>query len=382
MVAVVAFSVLDTIAALSNICVLVILFRKNNLRTVSNLLLASLACSELLMAVVVIPFSIAAFAKETWSYGDSFCIFQGYFSNMICLSSAAFTSVIAVDRFYAIASPISHAGNISGRHIVITTVIIFMQAAFLSCFPLLGIGSLKYSFNSSRLRCTLRWDLHGSYLVYYFLIATVGFIVPACTIILMHYKSFREGRKSARQIRPGNVRIQVLADGQYTTVAQSSASCNLKANISLTLIIGTFVVSRGPITFLNVMNGLHGGNYFSSTTELTFSWFLYLTTLLDPYVYTLFNRKLRNEIFQTVSSWFKRTKQDEEPKDILEYLRHITDKHVSSSPSVASVMAISPRSSTNPSTPSPNVENGVVKNTDIEPAESSTRESCLSEPTV
>ena len=380
MFAVTIFSILDATAALSNSCILLLIFRKSTLRTVSNLLLASLALSELLMAVLVIPFSIVAFAKESWPYGESLCLFQGYLSNVLCLTSAAFTSVIAVDRFYCVSSPISHAGNISGRHIVIITIIVYIQAAFLSLFPLLGIGSLRYSFITAKLRCTLRWDLHGSYLVYYFLISTVGFVIPACTIIVMHYKSLKEARKSARQIRPGNVRVQVLKDGHYTTVAQSGNSPSLKANITLFVIIGTFLVSRAPIALANIMNGLHGRSYFSPITELSFAWLLYLSSVLDPYVYTFFNRRLRNEVIQIAKSCFVRKKQDEEPKDILEYLRHITDNHVSSSPSVASVIAISSISQN--SSCSPDVELGAYKNT-VDEAESSKqgtpRTSCSNE---
>ena len=376
MSSVVLFSILDATATFSNSCVLVMVLRKTCLRTVSNLLVVALALNELLTAVLVIPFSIAAFAKELWQYGEGFCLFQGYLGNMLSLSSAVFTSVIAVDRFYTVSSPISHAGNVTGRHIVATTIVVFLQAAFWSIFPLLGIGNLRYDFISAKLRCALRWDLHGNYLIYYFLITTVGFVVPAFTIILMHYKSFKEARRSARQIRPGHIRVQVLKDGQYTTVAQRNNSNNFKANITLIVIIGTFLVSRGPLAIVNIINGVHGGHYFSDTTELVFSWLLYFATLLNPYIYTLLNRRLRREIVQTVSSWFKRKKEeDEEPKDLLDYLRNITENHVSTSPSVASVLPTSPPSSLNP------LEIEVIKDNELGPeSEQGRHEMSPSEP--
>lgn len=336
--ALVIFSILDTIAAFSNLAVLCIILPRNHMRTVSNLFLVGLTSTQLLMTTLVVPFSIVTFSKQSWNFGDGFCQFQGYLTIFLSISSATFISIISVDRFFSLANPMSHAGYITEKHVIFASLFNWFHSAFWAAFPLFGIEGLKYNYIPAKKGCGFRWDLKGSYHVYYYFIAMESFIIPSFTMCLMYFKSFQTARKSARQIRPGNIQIQVLQNGDFTSVAQTNNSFqSLKAHCTLLMIIGSFLISRGPLTIFNIVNSFTGEGYFSPLTETTVSFMLFLSPLLDSFVYVLLNRKLRHEVFRILHKCLrKRNEEDEEPKDIVDYLRTITDQNRHSSTEIES----------------------------------------------
>ena len=321
------FSILGVLAALSNLAVMCIVIRRPHMRTVSNLLLVCLTLTQLLMTVTVVPFSIATFLKQSWSFGDEFCQFQGYMAILLSISSATFISIMSVDRFFSLANPMSHAVNVTEKHVLLASILNWLLSAFWASLPLLGIKDFKYSYKPERKGCGFRWDLKGSFHIYYYFIAMESFIIPSFIMCLMHFKSFQTARQSARQVRPCNIQIQTLQNGDFTSVAVTKNKHSVKANCTLTLIIGSFVITRGPHTIVNIVTSLTREGYFSPLTEAAVTFLLYLGPLFDPLVYLLLNRKLRHELFLIFRTCFRKRQEDEEPKDIVDYLRSIADQH-------------------------------------------------------
>ena len=326
----VLFSILDVIAALSNFAVLCIILPRTAMRTVSNLFLVGLTSTQLFMTALVIPFSIVTFSRQSWQFGDGFCQFQGFLTIFLSISSATFISVISVDRFFSLSNPMSHAANVTSRHVLFASMFNWIHSAFWAAFPLFGLEGLKYTYVPAKNGCRFRWDLKGSYFIYYYFIAMESFLLTFFTMCLMYFKSLQTARKSARQVRPGNIQIQVLQNGEFTSVAQTNSNFqSFKANCTLTLIIGSFIVSRGPLTIFNIVTSFTGEEYFSALTETIVSFMLFLGPLFDAMVYVLLNRKLRKEFFLILRKCFRKRDEEEEPKDIVDYLRTLTDNYVS-----------------------------------------------------
>lgn len=331
----VIFSLLDVLAAVSNLAVILLVFYKPSLRTVSNLLVAVLALAEFSISVLVIPFSIVSYKKHSWQFGDGFCIFHGYFYQTLYIATATLTSVISLDRYYSLANPMSHTANITVKHLLWVVGFVLAQAAFWASIPLFTIGDLNYSFLPKQSRCGFKWTLSGALGTYYFFNLMISFILPVSAVIIMYHKSVRAAMQSARKIRPGNIQFQTSKDGNFTSVAKAQSTGSFKAIITVSVIIGSFLASRSPIVACNIGSWYTGQDFCPPVVELAFSWMLYLGPLTNPYVYTFLNRRLRKEITRTIKSFInaKSSEEDEEPKDILEYLRTITDNCVSASQS-------------------------------------------------
>ena len=89
--------IIGTILGNVLVCTAVAIVRK--LRTPSNLLIVSLAVSDLLVALLVMPFAAMYEVMGRWMLGDPFCDAWTSLDVMLCTASILNLCVISVDRY-------------------------------------------------------------------------------------------------------------------------------------------------------------------------------------------------------------------------------------------------------------------------------------------
>jgi len=91
--------VVGTIVGNVLVCTAVAIVRR--LRTPSNLLIVSLAVSDLLVAVLVMPLAVAYEVMGRWSYGQHVCDMWTSLDVMLCTASILNLCAISIDRLVA-----------------------------------------------------------------------------------------------------------------------------------------------------------------------------------------------------------------------------------------------------------------------------------------
>ncbi|XP_076848542.1 G-protein coupled receptor 135-like isoform X2 [Brachyhypopomus gauderio] len=91
-------------SSLGNSAVVVVIIKHRQLRTVTNAFIMSLSLSDLLTAILCLPFSfMMLFSKDgTWMFGDRFCVANGFFNTCFGIISTLTMTLISFDRYYAI----------------------------------------------------------------------------------------------------------------------------------------------------------------------------------------------------------------------------------------------------------------------------------------
>lgn len=94
----VAIVVITVFVCLGNLVVVVTLYKKSYLLTLSNRFVFSLTLSNLLLSVLVLPFVVTSAIRREWIFGVVWCHFSALLYLLISSASMLTLGVIAIDR--------------------------------------------------------------------------------------------------------------------------------------------------------------------------------------------------------------------------------------------------------------------------------------------
>lgn len=162
-----------------------------------NHFLVSLACADLAVAILVMPWHVVTFTSGgRWPLGASWCRAWLTCDILTCTSSILHLCVIALDRYNAIHDPIRYAVKRTLRRIVVKIAAVWAASAFISVPPLIGwnggsAGDPLYDVAEKRCHFT---DEKG-FVVYS---ALGSFFIPLMVMSFLYVKIFLATRARLR----------------------------------------------------------------------------------------------------------------------------------------------------------------------------------------
>ena len=125
------YSLIIVVSLCGNIIVCKVAFGQKDMRTTTNMLIASLASSDIVMTAFNIPFNVARILLADWPFGQILC-FLVPFIQTACVYVSTFTmTVIALHRLWTVTQKrTTHI--FSASKIVMTVMVIWLLASTLS----------------------------------------------------------------------------------------------------------------------------------------------------------------------------------------------------------------------------------------------------------
>ncbi|XP_054473995.1 5-hydroxytryptamine receptor 1E [Anoplopoma fimbria] len=322
---VVILSLLTLLTALINAAVIAAICTTKKLHLPANYLICSLAVTDLLVALLVMPISILYITMETWSLGQVVCEMWLSMDMTCCTCSILHLCVIALDRYWAITKAIEYARKRSARRAAVMVGIVWVISVFISIPPLFwrqrpNRGSLQ--------QCIIEHD-HLGYTIY----STFGaFYIPMIVILILYYriynaaKTLYQKRGSSRHLSSRSMGSQnsvdhcrvshtfcvsdlsnsdpTLANEKINTTIripsfetdvdgqeeknQICTSRERKAARILGLILGAFIFCWLPFFLKEVLVGLRMVQPSPLISDFL-TWLGYINSLINPLLYTSFN---------------------------------------------------------------------------------------------
>ena len=131
-------ALLNVIVIFGNGLVVVAVFTQNQLRTVTNTFIVSLAVSDLLLGIVVLPFSSANEVLHYWVFGTIWCSAWLAVDVWLCTASILNLCAISLDRYLAISRPFRYPVLMSPSRAKLTVGLVWLLALAICSPPLLG----------------------------------------------------------------------------------------------------------------------------------------------------------------------------------------------------------------------------------------------------
>ncbi|XP_059803995.1 alpha-2A adrenergic receptor [Hypanus sabinus] len=211
---VVAVIILVTI--FGNVLVVIAVFTSRGLRAPQNLFLVSLASADILVATLVMPFSLANELMGCWYFGRVWCEIYLALDVLFCTSSIVHLCAISLDRYWSITQAIEYNLKRTPRRIKCIIVTVWVIAAVISFPPLISIG--KETGLRENPQCKINDEQ------WYIISSCIGSFFAPCIIMILVYVRIYQIAKLRTRHPPGKKTNSELVTKQNGL--RSSASPN------------------------------------------------------------------------------------------------------------------------------------------------------------
>uniref|UniRef100_A0A8C8FSB1 G-protein coupled receptors family 1 profile domain-containing protein n=1 Tax=Oncorhynchus tshawytscha TaxID=74940 RepID=A0A8C8FSB1_ONCTS len=286
----VTLSLLILLTVFGNVLVCLAVCATRRLRCLTNCFIVSLAITDLLLGILVLPFS-ALLQLSDWPLGPTLCNIYISLDVMLCTASILTLLAISVDRYLAVTAPLRYSSLVLPRGVAITMALVWAVSLGVSFLPIhLGWntvdGSVQNRGPGEEREC--KFELNPSYVA---VDASLTFYLP---LLIMCWNYLRILRIARAQARPPR---------QLTSVT-AMALREHKATVTLAAVIGAFMVCWFPYFTLFTIMGLRMQDYPAAYPVVL--WLGYINSALNPLLYAALNRDFR-------SAYARLLKSEEQP---------------------------------------------------------------------
>uniref|UniRef100_A0A3Q3AL20 Histamine H2 receptor n=1 Tax=Kryptolebias marmoratus TaxID=37003 RepID=A0A3Q3AL20_KRYMA len=271
----VILSLLILLTVGGNVLVCLAVCASRRLRCLTNCFIVSLAVTDLLLGLLVLPFSALLQLNDEWPLGPVFCNFYISMDVMLCTASILTLLAISVDRYLAVTMPLRYASLVLPWRVAVALMSVWTVSVAVSFLPIqMGWNTVNGTVQNhgpwaSDRRC--RFELNRPYVLTDSLLT---FYLPLGAMCWTYLQIFRIARSQAKRI---------------ITAREH------KATLTLAAVIGAFVVCWLPYFILFTVLGLKEHPDPGIVPEFPIVlWLGYANSALNPILYGALNRDFRS----------------------------------------------------------------------------------------
>ena len=280
------FSLFAIANLVGNSVLIAAISKTERLHTITNYFVMALACSDLSLAVTILPINVIS--KLIYISTEELCILMYVVPVCFSLAMSVFMLLsIAVDRYIAIMRPLHYHQIMTLKRAKVIILCISFYSLMMACFPLMGWNNTKYRPQSN---CPL-WTKDNCYLIEVlpssYIIFTYGQLVIVVIIVISLY-----GRIYS------TARMQARKQHALQPVAWSNNSNSRKGTLVLFLMVSCFALSWLTITIVYFIefDYLQLDILCTYKVALGFHYFGYMTSFagsaVNPFLYGFANKEV------------------------------------------------------------------------------------------
>ncbi|XP_015253587.1 PREDICTED: trace amine-associated receptor 1-like [Cyprinodon variegatus] len=273
---------LSIVTLCGNLLVIFSIIYFRQLHTPTNYLILSLAVSDLLVGILVFPFSMAFTVTSCLNYESLFCKIRDTFDVTMCTASILNLCCISIDRYYAVCQPLTYRMKMNAKITVV--MILFTWGVSI----LIGIAIIIAGFSQGTCEDECSVDIIAA--------NTMGpvfsFYLPAVIMLCIYFKIFLVAQKQLKSIHNTNC----LDRKPGTTVSRVEK----KATKTLAIVMGVFLLCLTPYFICVVFQPLYHSPPPVPVIE-TLNWLTLSNSMLNPLIYAFFYSWFRSAFRMIIS---------------------------------------------------------------------------------
>ncbi|XP_052825853.1 delta-type opioid receptor [Octopus bimaculoides] len=288
----IVYSITLFLGVTGNSLVIFCILRYNRMRSITNILLLSLASADLLLVVICVPIKGVAFFSFTWTMGEVLCKAVHYLQNVSMLCSVFTLTVISIERYIAIRHPLKakYICTLVHARLVIMGVWIL---SFIGSLPVLfGQRHIEVGMRRKGYYCLREWQKPFFEKIYELYMLTVMLIIPSFVMTIAYLGICFE-----------------MWNVSYRRADMRSGRFLRKVVKMLVVVVLLFIICWAPILINNVMIGfdylprLHYG--YLKPMRMAFNLMAYFNSCINPIVYSFMSKNFREKFKHSFRTLFR-----------------------------------------------------------------------------
>ncbi|NP_001191606.1 octopamine receptor [Aplysia californica] len=289
-------------AIFGNVLVISSVLRFGRLRAITNFFIVSLAFADLLVAILVMPFSASMEISGKWVFGRTMCdIFN---ANDVLFSTASIIHLccISMDRYIAILHPLQYESKMTRPRALLMLGVTWVASVLISYIP---VYSQLYTTRQN-VQALLTDPDSCPFIVnkvYAGVSSSVSFWIPCTIMIFVYIRIFLEARKQEKLIQSSTLYMHYsAARGDQGLAPEPDAQRSErrrmkrehKAAKTLGIIMGAFILCFLPFFSWYVATTMCRDSCpYPPLLGSALFWVGYFNSCLNPVIYAYFNREFR-----------------------------------------------------------------------------------------
>ncbi|XP_040912705.1 trace amine-associated receptor 13c-like [Toxotes jaculatrix] len=254
-----------------NLLVIISISHFRQLHTPTNILLLSLAVSDFLVGLLLMP--VEMFLKTgCWFLGDLMCSLYNYMSFIITSASVGDMVLISIDRYLAICDPLHYTSRVTERRVKLCVCVCWLCSVFYNSLFVKDDLTHPDRHHFCYGECVIIVD-HIAGVVD----LVLTFILPITVIIFLYMSVFMVAVSQARAMRSHITAVTL----QRSETAKKS---ELKAARTLGVLVAVFLICFCPYYCVS----LAGDDLLFSSSGSFVLYLFYFNSCLNPVIYALF----------------------------------------------------------------------------------------------
>uniref|UniRef100_A0A8C4RI79 G protein-coupled receptor 45 n=1 Tax=Erpetoichthys calabaricus TaxID=27687 RepID=A0A8C4RI79_ERPCA len=295
---------------LGNAIVCLIVYQKPAMRSAINLLLATLAFSDIMLSVLCMPFTAVTIITVDWHFGFYFCRISAMLYWFFVLEGVSILLIISVDRFLIIVQRQDKLNPQRAKIMITASWLI----SFCMSFPSV-VGWTVVEVPARAPQCVLGYTESLAHRAYAVFLVVAVFFIPF-TVMLYSYLCI------LNTVRHNAVRIHNHADSlclnqvnklglmglQRPHQMNVDVSFKTRAFTTILILFIGFSVCWLPHTVVSLLSVFSHSFYYSSSFYIVSTcvlWLSYLKTVFNPIIYCWRIKKFRQACLEFMPKTFK-----------------------------------------------------------------------------
>ncbi|XP_053394300.1 QRFP-like peptide receptor [Mercenaria mercenaria] len=300
---------------MGNILVIFSVTRYQQMLTVTNTFLLSLASADLLLIIICVPVKFAAFFSYMWRFGEFLCKSVHYIQNVSTICSVATLTFMSLERYYAIVHPMKAKYSCTVGKARRACIFIWVLSFVLALPILIGRVHITVGLYRKATWCIKEWTNPTYSILYEIYMFCIILAFPFSIMTFAYVRICQElwFMSQHRSIMRNDSRLSCISKISNSKNQQVTAlkvkfvdDDNTKKQVikMLVAIIIIFVVCWAPITFNNllvafkILPGLHIGQF--KYMREAFHIMSYANSCVNPIVYGFMSKNFRQTFVKSL----------------------------------------------------------------------------------